>query len=135
MYDLKLEFTDNGIIFHENESIEGFPAAAQDVLLNLATAAGSDIMHADRGTELEQQALQTGTIISEAAGTHAANIAATDTVTFMQETVDTADEDSIADVSLTPVSFKNQKLKLNAIVTSIKGEIIGTSNNLTLEDE
>lgn len=136
MYDLRLEFTDQGIIFinTDEEMINtGFPATAQDVLLHLATNYGSDLVNPDRGTSIEKQALQTGVVVSTQAATHVANIAASDAILFIQNTEDPEEDNGLVEFELAPVSLENQTLKLNALVTSEKGDVIGTSANLTLE--
>jgi hypothetical protein len=130
MYDLKLNFSDGGVSIIDNEIVEGFYAVAQNALLNLATEIGTDQLHPERGTRLERQALKTSNILSLQAGGHIANLAASDTLDYIKDTQDANENNGLVDLDLEPVSLQNRVLKLNAVATGARGDVIGVATGL-----
>lgn len=123
MYDIEIRFNEDFIDFYFDRIIEGSLAMAQEVLINTTTKAGEDRFFPDRGTSLFKDIAQSG-IVNLNAAANSANFASTDTVLFIQET-NPDDPDLVSSYILQPLSIENRKLRLNALIETIKGDRVG----------
>lgn len=98
---LNIIFTDAGEILLGDERVEGAPAAIQNVLVNILTAAGSDPVFPERGTDFTRDMLS-GAAVDIRSATHVGNFAASDSL-FFSRSYDTASgNDALAEIVLTP---------------------------------
>jgi hypothetical protein len=121
MDSLVIQFNESGAVLDLERGVTGFDAVVQDALVNIGTRIGTDNIDPERGTSLEENALQAGVVISDAAATHVSNIATAETLFYITESEDTVEDDSLVDLQLQPVELTLEKLNINAVMVSEQG--------------
>jgi len=125
---LRIDFLEAGAVLNLEEEIEGFEAVNQDALVNIGTRTGSDKTNPERGSSLEQNALQTSVVVSLRAATHVANIGASETELYIIENEDNVEDRGLATFDLQTLKLSFQKLELTAVATSVQGDQIGNTD-------
>lgn len=106
-----------------DRSVSNFECSAQNGLVNIACSKGSDPIYSDRGTNLYKDALA-GKVPTFSSAYHIANFSALDTKFFLKSTTP-VDAEEVEKVILNPVSFTDNRLRLQASFTGSKGTKIG----------
>lgn len=129
MTGLAINFSPGGPALYTDRLVTGFDATVQNGLVNVGTDEGSDPVFTDRGTTLMRSALD-GEIVNLATARHAANFAALDARTFLIATEVDEAEETLADLTLSPVELDYLQLKLEAQFTSDQGRVVGITATL-----
>lgn len=99
---------------------------AQQVLINIATTAGSDPVFPDRGTTLHQDAIN-GLAVNKTEASHIGNFAALDTKLFLRSTgAATEDGVTVARLNVDPINYDILSNKISYEVQIVFSD--GTSN-------
>lgn len=109
--------------------IGGFAAAVQNALVNLGTAQGSDPLYPERGTTLQQAAVE-GRLIDLNSAQHNANFAAVDTLAFGRIHTEASDPGGVAAVQLEPADFNGSRVLIDALFTANDGTTVGIKTTL-----
>lgn len=107
---LSVDFTGSSPKLNWNETSED--TDTQNILVNIATAKGSDAVYADRGTDLLKKFAESG-FVSAGFAQHKANFAAMDTKTFYNVTRgETSRQLNSIVLEVTPLSLQSLQLHL-----------------------
>ena len=128
MIDLKLDFSENGVVLDANNIVDNVNSTAQEALVNTSVKLGEDSVYTDRGTELFKRSTQVSAFSTQEAK-HAANFASSETLVFIQRT-NGLDPDLLAEYNLQLVDIQNKKINFNAFVETIQNETLGISQTV-----
>ena len=126
---IKLNFSDEGVKILTDEKVDAFDAEVQNALMNIGVLNGSDPIYADRGTTLFIKGLQ-GRMTNSITAGHEANYAAVDTLFFVREEDPFTDHDPVNLIELEIESFEIGRMSINTVMTSVAGEVQGSSLTL-----
>lgn len=129
MYGVRLQFTSRGAAFDFSRPVKDFACTVQDAMVNLGTEAGSDPLFPDRGTYLLLDGVQ-GRMVNLQWANHAANFAATRTVTFLKSNDNPNNDFSLKKLKLSAAVFNVVQLELQLEATDENGNVIGVINNI-----
>lgn len=125
MKSIRIDFKASGCSLVLDETVEGFEAVAQNGMVNIVTAQGSDPGFPKRGTTLLVDALQ-GRMASLLASRHASELAAIDTLFFLRESdAPGTTEERAESVGLQPLGYDGTELELNAYFEGTNGTKVG----------
>lgn len=130
MKGIKINFNESGATLSLNEIVEDFNAINQDALVNLGTLPGTDKVNTERGSNLENLTIRGSSVFNLNSAVHAANISATETVDYIQNTEDILETEELLVMNLQPINFSINGLKINAQTISSNGEQIGINAEL-----
>lgn len=129
MRGIRINFAATGPVFDFSAPARDFETTVQNALVNVATAAGSDPVFTERGTELLLDAVS-GRLVNNTWANHSANFAAVHTLVFSQTVDDPADPSSLQNFKLQSANIVGQTLKLSAQATSVDGQKTGVLANI-----
>lgn len=120
MQAFPLTFKDGRAFIDLGTTISGPVTALQSALVNTLCDTGSDKIFPTRGSTIQADAAK-GRLISLQEARYAANFAALDTMSFMRQVNPNLE---LEELTLAPVSFENQRLRLDYRGKSNGAEIL-----------
>ena len=126
MTGLALDFSNGRARINFGATRAGNELQMQGVLVVSMTWPGSDIMFPDKGTGLQAEALS-GSLYNLQAAIHAANFTSAKVTSFMKTNCDAW---TIGSLTMTPVSFNNQRMQLDYQGLDASGNTIYFNANL-----
>ncbi len=109
--------------------VAGFAATVQNALVNLGTGQGSDPLFPERGTTLQQDAVE-GKLIDLNSAQHSSNFAAVDTLSFGKVYTATDDPDGLSTLQLAPADFTGSRVLIDALFTATDGRVVGVKTTI-----
>ena len=124
MRGIRISFDSAGPRFDFSVIARDFETTVQNALVNISTAAGSDPIYPDRGTDLLLDGVS-GRLINNTWANHSANFAAISTLVFSQSVDDPSDPHRLQNLTLQGAKIRGQTLMLSAQATAVDGQKMG----------
>lgn len=112
-----------------DQQVTGMEAVVQNVMVNLLTDSGSDVLFEDRGTDLFRTALNGG-IFNFRSASHACNFAAVDALFFSREYEMADPDDKLTDIVVEPSYLSVNGMEAQLSFEAVNGRKMSFNYNI-----